>query len=81
MMAGVPVTVAENTAMAEIGGEAADTFDPYDIDDMSRSMERILTDRDVHDRLTTIGLEHAKRYSWRKAAEATLAVCDSVRLQ
>ena len=44
MMAGVPVTVANNTTMAEIAGDAADNFDPYDVADMSLSMERMLTD-------------------------------------
>ena len=78
MIAGVPVTVASNTAMPEIAGEAADTFDPYDADDMSRSMERVLTDPVLRGKLVADGLERVKQYSWRKAAEATLAVCASL---
>jgi glycosyltransferase involved in cell wall biosynthesis len=75
MMARVPVTVANNTTLPEIAGDAADTFDPYDAGDMSRSMERILTDRVFRDTLVARGHERVKLYSWRKAAEATLAVC------
>ena len=78
MIARVPVTVANNTAMPEIAGDAADTFDPYDADDMSRSMERILTDRAMRDALVLRGLDRVKRYSWREAAEETLAVCASL---
>lgn len=78
MIAGVPITVANNTTMPEIAGDAADTFDPYDPDDMSRSIERILTDKALRDRLVARGLERVKRYSWREAAEATLAVCASL---
>jgi glycosyltransferase involved in cell wall biosynthesis len=78
MIAGVPVTVANNTTMPEIAGDAADTFDPYDADDMSRSMERILTDPVLRRTLVTRGIERVKQYSWRKAAEATLAVCASL---
>ena len=78
MIAGVPVTVANNTTMPEIAGDAADAFDPYDVDDMSRSMERILTDRGWHETLVARGLERVKLYSWRKAAAETLAVCKSV---
>ena len=78
MIAGVPVTVANNTTMPEIAGDAADTFDPYDTDDMSRSMERILTDTSLRDTLVARGFERVKRYSWREAAEATLAVCASL---
>ena len=75
MIAGVPTAVANNTTMPEIAGDAAETFDPYDPGDMSRSMERILTDRNLRETLIARGLERVKRYSWREAAEATLAVC------
>jgi glycosyltransferase involved in cell wall biosynthesis len=78
MIAGVPITVANNTTMPEIAGDAADTFDPYDVDDMSQSMERMLTDTPLRDRLVARGFERVKLYSWRNAAEATLAVCVSL---
>ena len=51
MIAGVPVTVANNTTMPEIAGDAADSFDPHNVDDISRSMERVLTDRALRDTL------------------------------
>ncbi|MGB8899284.1 MAG: glycosyltransferase family 1 protein [Methylocella sp.] len=78
MLAGVPVTVANNTTLPEIAGDAADTFDPHDTGDMSRSMERILTDTALRDTLVARAIERVKRYSWREAAEATLAVCASL---
>ncbi len=78
MIAGVPVTVTSNSTMSEISGDAADTFDPHDADDMSRSMERILTDTALRDMLVERAFKHVKRYSWRQAAEATLAVCASL---
>jgi glycosyltransferase involved in cell wall biosynthesis len=75
MMAGVPVAVARDTSMSEIAGDAADTFDPHDVDDMSRSMERILTDPALRNRLIARGFEQVRRYSWREAAETTLRIC------
>lgn len=78
MIAGVPVTVANNTTLPEIAGDAADTFDPHDACDMSQSMERILTDTVLRDTLVAKALLRVKRYSWREAAEATLAVCASL---
>ena len=78
MIAGVPVTVARDTAMSEIAGDAADTFDPHDAEDMSGSMERILTNSELRNTLVARGLERVKQYSWRATAEATLAVCASV---
>lgn len=78
MIAGVPIAVANNTTMPEIAGDAAETFDPHDADDMSRSMEPILTDTALRDTLVAKGFERVKRYSWREAAEATLSVCASI---
>ncbi|MGD9614985.1 MAG: glycosyltransferase family 4 protein [Alphaproteobacteria bacterium] len=75
MMAGTPVAVSVNTSMSEIAGNAADTFDPHNPDEMSRSMERILTDREFREMLVARGFEQIKRYSWRNSAEATLAIC------
>lgn len=78
MSAGVPVAVANNTTMPEIAGDAAETFDPYDTASMARSMERVLTDAALRGKLVTRGHERVKQYSWRNAAEATLAVCASL---
>lgn len=78
MIAGVPVTVANNTTLPEIAGDAAGTFDPHDAADMSRSMEQILTDKVLRDTLVARGFERVKQYSWRQAGEATLAVCADV---
>jgi glycosyltransferase involved in cell wall biosynthesis len=78
MIAGVPVAVANTTTMPEIAGDAAETFDPYDPDDMSRCMERVLTEPALRDKLIARGRERVKQYSWRKAAEAILAVCASL---
>ncbi len=78
MIAGVPVAIANNTTMPEIAGDAADTFDPYDIDDISRSMERVLTDRAWRETLIARGNMRVKLYSWRRAAEETLEVCRSL---
>lgn len=78
MIAGVPVTVANNTTLPEIAGDAADSFDPRDSNAMSQSMERILTDATWRNTLIARGIERTKRYSWREAAAATLAVCAGV---
>jgi len=78
MISGVPVAIADNTTMPEIAGDAADTFDPYNPEDMSFSMERVLTDTRLRDTLIARGYERVKLYSWQNAAEATLAVCTSV---
>jgi hypothetical protein len=45
---------------------------------MSRSMERNFTGAALGGTLAARALDPVKRYSWREAAEATLAVCASL---
>jgi hypothetical protein len=42
-------------------------------------MERILTDRVFRDTLVARSRERVNLFSWRKAAEATLAVCAGLK--
>ncbi len=78
MVAGTAVAVANNTTMPEIAGDAADNFDPHDPQEMSCSMERVLTNEIYRQTLIARGSERVKLYSWRRAAEATLAAVDRV---
>lgn len=78
MMAGVPVAVSRDSSMSEIAGDAAETFDPHDAEDISRSMERILTKAGLRDILIARGHEQVKRYSWREAAAALMSVCTGI---
>ncbi|HVN90484.1 MAG TPA: glycosyltransferase family 1 protein [Candidatus Binataceae bacterium] len=75
MIAGVPIAVANNTTLPEIGGNAVESFDPHNPDDMSHAMEKVLVDRDLRDSLITKGYERVKLYSWQDAANRTLSVC------
>lgn len=78
MIAGTPVAVADNTTLPEVAGDAALTFNPHDVDDMSRCIERILSDSALRESLVARGHQRVKAFSWRDAAEQTLAVCDEL---
>jgi hypothetical protein len=52
--------------------------DPCGAGGMSRSMERNFTGAALGGTLAARALDPVKRYSWREAAEATLAVCASL---
>ncbi len=58
--------------LASLAGEAAVKFDPGNPEEIAAAMERIATDEDLRARLAAAGPEQAAKYSWERAARATL---------
>jgi glycosyltransferase involved in cell wall biosynthesis len=75
---GTPVITCRNSALPEVGGEAAIYVDPDDIDAMSRYMEQFeqgeLKKSDFTDRC----LAQASLFSWERCAQQTLEVYKSL---
>jgi glycosyltransferase involved in cell wall biosynthesis len=71
MASGTPVVAAAAGAVPEVAGDAAILVEPGDPVALAGGIERALADRE---RLVRAGLERAKRYSWARMAEQTLAV-------
>lgn len=75
MSAGVPVAIANNTTMPEISGDAAKQFDPYDVNEMSDVIERVLEDEALRISMVQKGFQQIRHYSWERAARETLSAC------
>jgi glycosyltransferase involved in cell wall biosynthesis len=71
MARGVPLAVADATAMPETAGDAAELFDPLDVDAVADAIRRALANRDA---LANAGRTRAAELSWERAAAATVAV-------
>lgn len=78
MNANVPVACSNVAALPEIAADAALFFDPLSTDDMSATIERVLTDDLVRERLVAAGHENVKRFSWEQTAKRTLEVYERV---
>jgi glycosyltransferase involved in cell wall biosynthesis len=71
MARGVPLAVANATALPETAGDAAVLFDPLDADALADAIHRALANRDA---LADAGRMRAGAMSWERAAAATAAV-------
>lgn len=78
MLHGAPVASSTATCLPETHGEAAHYFDPYDVRDMARAIDELLTDKKLRNRLISKGKKHAQSFSWQRMAEQTLAVYNSL---
>ncbi len=78
MVHGAPVISSNATCLPEVYGDAAEYFDPLDANDMTRAISAVLDDPELRTRLIAFGKIQAGKYSWRKMAEETLAIYQSV---
>lgn len=68
---GAPVVSSKETCLPEVYGEAAHYFDPYDVDDMTRAIDEVLSDPSLRSELIKKGKLQFKKYSWKRMAEQT----------
>jgi glycosyltransferase involved in cell wall biosynthesis len=79
MRRGVPVACSNASAVPEVAGDAALTFDPYRPAEIATAVRRILRDSELARDLAERGRARAALFTWRKAAEETLASFERAR--
>ena len=76
MAHGAPVVSSNATCLPEVYQDAALYFNPLDTQDMADKIERMITDKRLHDNYVSKGSKVIKQYSWERAARQTLEVFD-----
>ncbi|MEP7272228.1 MAG: glycosyltransferase family 1 protein [Acidobacteriota bacterium] len=72
MACGTPVVTSSTSSLPEVVGDAAILIDPYDEGALAQAMVRAMTEESLRLRLRAAGLEQAKKFTWKVAAEKTL---------
>jgi glycosyltransferase involved in cell wall biosynthesis len=73
MRRGVPVACSSTTALGEVAGDAALTFDPESVEAIRSAVRTLLDDPAERARLIERGRARAAEFSWAAAAEGTVA--------
>ncbi len=74
MACGTPVISSNAASLPEIMGDAALYFSPEEPEQLIGMMDRLIQEPNLRTTLSTAGLEMAKRYTWKSAAEKILPV-------
>lgn len=77
----IPVIAADSTAIPEVAGDAALLFDPLDIKDIAKAMEKITTRQILRDKLIAQGHQRAALFSWEKTAKKLNTLFEEVVLK
>jgi glycosyltransferase involved in cell wall biosynthesis len=78
MACGTPVACSGTSALPEVVGDAALTFDPTSQDAIVEALRRLLRDAHLRGELVQRGLERAAQFSWDRVAAETQAVYEAV---
>lgn len=77
MACDLPVIASNAASIPEIIGDAKFMFDPFSVPDISRAIEKLLTDEKFRAALTANGTNRRKLFSWKKTAQTALAALET----
>jgi glycosyltransferase involved in cell wall biosynthesis len=78
MAHGTPVVASNTSALPEVVGDAALMVNPENVFEISRALQRVLTDQSLRERMKAAGVKQAQRFSWEASVRRMLAVYEQV---
>lgn len=74
----IPVLAADISSLREVGGDAALYFDPCNLASLEEALYNVFIDEKLRNKITDLGLQRAKFFSWEKTAQKALNVYNSL---
>ena len=74
MASGTPVITSSTSSLPEVAGGCAALVDPAAPAEIAGAMLKLAEDAGRRRELSDLGVRHARKFTWRRAAEATYAV-------
>lgn len=78
MACGVPVITSRNSSLPEVVGEGALMVDPHNVAELADAMALLLREEAVRAHFRKKGIAQAKKFSWGKTADETMAVLKGI---
>lgn len=78
MACGVPVITSNVSSLPEIVSDAGILVDPYNIEEMATAMWRVISDKELSEKMAKKGMERAAGFTWERCARDTLRVYNDV---
>ncbi len=74
MACGCPCVVSNTASLPEVCGDAAYYVNPYNVEDIARGIEKVLSDENLRQGLIKKGFENVKRFSWKESARKIIEI-------
>lgn len=73
--AGIPVIVANNSCLPEVGGDAVKTFNPFDANELFVVIKEVMEDGALKAQMIDRGFTRLQDFSWEKTACQIIRIC------
>ncbi|MEI6059087.1 MAG: glycosyltransferase family 1 protein [Bacteroidota bacterium] len=74
MACGAPVITSNTSSMPEVAGDAAILIDPFNPEEITAAMVRIIADKDLKASLISKGFVQATKFTWKAMARQVLEI-------
>jgi glycosyltransferase involved in cell wall biosynthesis len=74
MSVNTPVLASSASSIPEVVGDAALLFDPKDTNEIAHRMLQVYEDKELRKRLSDLGAQRARLFSWDRTARETIAI-------
>lgn len=71
---GVPVVTSNSSSLVEIARDSAVLVDPQKPSDIAKSINDLLSDKELMESVIQKGIDNLKRFNWKRAGELTVKV-------
>jgi glycosyltransferase involved in cell wall biosynthesis len=78
MAHGTPVVASNTSALPEVVGNAALLVNPENVFEISRALQRALTDQCLRERMKAAGIEQAQHFSWDTSVRRMIEIYNEV---
>lgn len=78
MACGVPIITSNITSLPEVASDAALLIDPYQVESIRASIEKIFTDATLRNTLIAKGFQQVKNFSWDKTASKVQKILEEI---
>ncbi len=78
MAMGTPTIVSQVTALPEVVGDASLLINPYNVSDITATLNLLLKNEQLKSGLVAKGLERVKKFSWEKSSLSILEALNSL---
>ncbi len=81
MGCGVPVITSNTSSMPEVAGDSAHVINPYNPEEITQAIIKILGDPAYYESLCKKGIDRNKLFSWKNMAEQVLLLYNEIKTQ
>lgn len=76
---GIPTITSNVSSLPEITGDAALLVNPLDVNELYSNIKGLFNDRTLYTQLKEKSVEQAKKFSWKRCAQETIEVYNSIQ--